>query len=100
MNVAILILNYNGKDLLLSYLDSVVTHKEDAEVWVVDNGSTDDSLDVVKKNFPKVKVLVLDKNYGYAKGYNLAVSKIDADLYCFLNNDAVSYTHLTLPTKA
>ena len=87
MNVALLILNYNGKDLLLSYLESIVTHKEDAEVWVVDNGSTDDSIDFVKKNFPKVKVLVFDKNYGYAKGYNLAVSKIDADLYCFLNND-------------
>jgi GT2 family glycosyltransferase len=87
MKVAILILNFNGKDLLLSYLDSVVAHKGDAEIWVVDNGSTDDSLDIVKKKFPSVKVLVLDKNYGYAKGYNLAVSKIDADLYCFLNND-------------
>jgi GT2 family glycosyltransferase len=87
MKVAILILNFNGKDLLLSYLDSVVTHKGDAEIWVVDNGSTDDSLDIVKKKFPIVKVLILDKNYGYAKGYNLAVSKIDADLYCFLNND-------------
>lgn len=87
MNVAILILNFNGKNLLLSYLGSVVTHKEDAEVWLVDNASTDDSIDFVKKNFPKVKILVLDKNYGYAKGYNLAVSKIDADLYCFLNND-------------
>ncbi len=87
MNVAILILNYNGKDLLSSYLNSVVTHKEHAEVWVVDNGSTDDSLDFIKKNFPKVKILVLDKNYGYSKGYNLAVSKIDSDLYCFLNND-------------
>ena len=87
MKVAILILNFNGKDLLLSYLDNVVAHKGDAEIWVVDNGSTDDSLDIVKKKFPSVKVLVLDKNYGYAKGYNLAVSKIDADLYCFLNND-------------
>ena len=87
MNVAILILNYNGKELLLSYLDSVLAHKEDAEVWVVDNGSTDRSPDVIKKNFPEVKILALDKNYGYAKGYNLAVSNIDADLYCFLNND-------------
>ena len=87
MNVAILILNYNGKDLLSSYLGSVVTHKQDADVWVVDNGSTDDSLVVVKKNFPEVKVLVLHENHGYAMGYNLAVSKIDADLYCFLNND-------------
>ena len=68
MNVAILILNFNGKNLLLSYLGSVVTHKEDAEVWLVDNASTDDSIDFVKKNFPKVKILVLDKNYGYAKG--------------------------------
>ena len=87
MKVAILVLNYNGKALLSTYLGSVVRHKEEAEVWVVDNGSTDDSLDLVKKNFPEVKVLVLDNNFGYAKGYNLAVSKIDADLYCFLNND-------------
>jgi GT2 family glycosyltransferase len=87
MNVAILILNYNGKNLLSSYLNSVVNNKGDAEVWVIDNGSTDDSLDFIRKNFPKVKILAFDKNYGYAKGYNLAVSKIDADLYCFLNND-------------
>ena len=87
MNVAILILNYNGKELLMSYLDSVLAHKDDAEVWVVDNGSTDRSLHVIKKNFPEVKILALDKNYGYAKGYNLAVSNIDAELYCFLNND-------------
>ena len=87
MKVAILVLNYNGKALLSTYLGSVVRHKEEAEVWVVDNGSTDDSLDLVKKNFPEVKVLVLDNNFGYTKGYNLAVSKIDADLYCFLNND-------------
>ena len=87
MKVAILILNYNGKDLLSSYLDSVLRYKEDAEVWVVDNGSTDDSLELVKNNFPQVKILVLAKNHGYSKGYNLAVSKIDADLYCFLNND-------------
>ena len=66
MNVAILILNYNGKELLLSYLDSVLAHKDYAEVWVVDNGSTDRSLHVIKKNFPEVKILALDKNYGYA----------------------------------
>ena len=87
MNVAILILNYNGKDLLSSYLDSVLTYKEDAEVWLVDNGSTDGSLELVKNNFPQVKISDLVKNHGYAEGYNLAVSKIDADLYCFLNND-------------
>ena len=67
MKVAILVLNYNGKALLSTYLGSVVRHKEEAEVWVVDNGSTDDSLDLVKKNFPEVKVLVLDNNFGYTK---------------------------------
>ena len=87
MKVAILILNHNGKQLLSSYLENVVAHKDDAEIWVVDNGSTDYSIDFIKNNFPGVKTLILDKNYGYAKGYNLAISKIDADLYCLLNND-------------
>ena len=87
MKVAILILNHNGKQLLSSYLENVVAHKDDAEIWVVDNGSTDYSIDFIKNNFPDIKTLILDKNYGYAKGYNLAISKIDADLYCLLNND-------------
>lgn len=87
MKVAILILNFNGKKLMSSFLQSIVDHSEDAEIWVIDNGSTDHSIDYVKKNFLTVKTLILDKNYGYAKGYNLAISKIDADLYCLLNND-------------
>ena len=95
MKVAILILNHNGKQLLSSYLESVVAHKDDAEIWVVDNGSTDYSIDFIKNNFPEVKTLILDKNYGYAEGYNLAISKIDADLYCLLNND-VQISHLGL----
>ena len=87
MKVAILILNHNGKQLLRSYLESVVAYKGDAEIWVVDNGSTDYSIEFIKNNTQGVKTLILDKNYGYAKGYNLAISKIDADLYCLLNND-------------
>lgn len=87
MKVAILILNHNGRQLLCSYLKSVVDYKDDAEIWVVDNGSTDYSIDFINSNIPGVKTLILDKNYGYAEGYNLAISKIDADLYCLLNND-------------
>mgnify|MGYP001195235227 CR=1 FL=1 len=87
MKVAILILSHNGKKLLSSYLESVVAHKGDAEIWVIDNGSVDHTIDFIKNNFPGVKTLILDENYGYAKGYNLAISKIDADLYCLLNND-------------
>ena len=63
MKVAILILNFNGKHLLLSYLDSIISKKEDAEIWVIDNGSTDDSIDVIKNKFSDVKVLVHEKNY-------------------------------------
>ena len=87
MKVAILILNHNGKQLLSSNLESIIAHKGDAEIWVIDNGSTDYSIDYIKNNFPVVKTLIHDKNYGYAKGYNLAISKVDADLYCLLNND-------------
>ena len=99
MKVAILILNHNGKQLLSSYLESVVAHKEDAEIWVVDNGSTDYSIDFIKNNFPGVKTLILDQNYGYAKGYNLAISKIDADLYCLLNNDVQISSPWVKPMK-
>ena len=99
MKVAILILNHNGKQLLSSYLKSVVAHKEDAEIWVVDNGSTDYSIDFIKNNFPGVKTLILDQNYGYAKGYNLAISKIDADLYCLLNNDVQISSPWVTPMK-
>ena len=99
MKVAILILNFNGKHLLLSYLDSIISKKEDAEIWVIDNGSTDDSIDVIKNKFSDVKVLVHEKNYGYAKGYNLAVSKINADLYCFLNNDVRIISNLVTPMR-
>ena len=56
MKVAILILNFNGKHLLLSYLDSIVSKKEDAEIWVIDNGSTDDSIDVIKNKFSDFKI--------------------------------------------
>ena len=87
MKVAIVILNYNGKDLLSTYLESVLAFQGDATVWIVDNNSTDESLSFIKKKYPKVKCLVLDDNYGYAGGYNRALSKIDADLYCLLNND-------------
>ena len=99
MKVAILILNHNGKQLLSSYLESVVAHKEDAEIWVVDNGSTDYSIDFIKNNFSGVKTLILDQNYGYAKGYNLAISKIDADLYCLLNNDVQISSPWVTPMK-
>ncbi|MBQ1798599.1 MAG: glycosyltransferase, partial [Muribaculaceae bacterium] len=72
--VAVIILNWNGASLLRRYLPSVVanTPPELATVVVADNGSTDDSLDVLRNEFPGVEVIVLDKNYGFAEGYNRA----------------------------
>ena len=57
------------------------------QVWVADNASTDDSIIFLQKNFPSVQLLVLDKNYWFAEGYNRALSQIQADYYVLLNSD-------------
>ncbi len=87
MTLAIAILNYNGADLLNRFLPSVLEHAGNAAVYVVDNGSTDNSIEVLTEKFPVVKRIALSQNFGYAKGYNLGVEQIDAELICFLNSD-------------
>lgn len=88
MKIAVVILNWNGAEMLRRYLPSVVKHSgADAEVWVADNASTDDSMDIVRREFPSVKTLCLDKNYGFAEGYNRALSKIKAEYFVLLNSD-------------
>lgn len=87
MNIAVVILNWNGAKMLRKFLPSVVEHSTEAEVWVADNASTDDSMDVLATEFPSVKTLRLDKNYGFAEGYNRAISKIQADYLVLLNSD-------------
>ncbi len=85
--VAVVILNWNGKKHLQRFLPSVLEHSSSAEVYVADNGSTDDSVEFVRKNFPQVKLVLLDKNYGFAGGYNKALKQIEADYYVLLNSD-------------
>ncbi|MBQ0113217.1 MAG: glycosyltransferase family 2 protein [Bacteroidales bacterium] len=87
--IAIVILNWNGREkgLIDKYLPSVVKYSSNAEVWVADNGSTDDSLDFIHNNFPTVKTIALDKNYGFTGGYNRALNQIEADYFCLLNDD-------------
>ena len=89
MSVAkIVILNWNGVGHLRRYLPSVVqTAPSDVEVVVADNGSTDDSLAVLAAEFPTVRVVRLDRNYGFAGGYNRALAQIEADYYVLLNSD-------------
>lgn len=88
MRIAIVILNWNGKKMLCEYLPTVLSNSpEDAEVWVADNASTDGSMQMLASQFPAVKTLELDRNYGFAEGYNRALSKVDAEYYVLLNSD-------------
>ena len=89
MKLSVVILNWNGRKHLERYLPSVVQHTvgEGVEVVVADNGSTDDSLAWLQMNYPDVRVVRLDKNYGFAEGYNRALQQIDAEYYLLLNSD-------------
>ncbi|MBR9915192.1 MAG: glycosyltransferase family 2 protein [Algicola sp.] len=87
MKIAIVILNWNGQQLLEQFLPSVVTHSAEADIYVADNASTDDSLGFIQKNFPEVRCIRNNENGGYAKGYNDALKHVDADVFCLLNSD-------------
>ena len=90
--VAIIILNWNGQELLKRFLPSVVSHSPEwAEVIVADNGSTDDSIDLLRTKFPSVRLILLDRNYGFAEGYNRAIAQIDHE-YCVLLNSDIEVT--------
>ena len=90
---SVIILNWNGAEMLRTYLPSVVkslaiSHSPFAvRLYVADNGSTDNSLEVLKNEFPTVKTIVLDKNYGFAEGYNRAIDQVDSDYVVLLNSD-------------
>lgn len=97
MKTAVVILNWNGVKLLEEFLPSVVTHSLPlAEVYVIDNASTDNSVSFLEQNFPQVKIIQNSSNGGYAKGYNEGLKHIDAELYVCLNSD-VEVTQNWLP---
>ncbi len=88
MKIAVVILNWNGEKLLEKFLPSVVNYsKEDAEIYVADNHSTDDSIAFLQKKYPEVKIVQNKVNGGYAKGYNDALKQIKADVYALVNSD-------------
>ena len=90
-NVAVVILNYNGSELLQKFLPSVVRHSTIAKIVVVDNGSTDDSREVITRDFPSVELMVLATNLGFCGGYNYALKNLETD-YCVLLNSDVEVT--------
>ena len=87
MNLAIVILNYNGKALLEQFLPSVLEYSKQATVYVADNASTDGSVAYIKKNFSKVQLIINTQNEGYAKGYNDALAHLKEDVFVLLNSD-------------
>ena len=90
--VAIVILNWNGRKLMEEFLPSVVSNSPEwAEVIVADNGSTDDSIEMLKAKFPTVGIISFNQNYGFAEGYNQALKRLDHE-YCVLLNSDVEVT--------
>ncbi len=85
--LAIAILNWNGKNWLEKFLPSVVQYSQNADIYVIDNLSTDDSVAFLTTKFPTVKVIKNDKNYGFAGGYNEGLRSIKNEFYCLLNSD-------------
>ena len=86
--VAIVILSWNGSKMLRSFLPSVLKYSEDeAVVYVADNGSEDDTSQLLADHFPSVKLIQLEKNYGFAEGYNRALQQVEAEYVVLLNSD-------------
>ncbi|MDH4089997.1 MAG: glycosyltransferase family 2 protein [Cyclobacteriaceae bacterium] len=84
---AIVILNYNGEKLLRQFLPAVLKYSGAAEIIVADNASSDQSLAILRQDFQQVKLIQLDRNYGFCAGYNRALKQVDADYYVLLNSD-------------
>ena len=85
--IAIVILNWNGIELLKKFIPNTINNSIQANIYVIDNFSNDDSVNFLKINYPNIKVIELDKNYGFAEGYNIGLGEINEEIYCLLNND-------------
>lgn len=96
-DIAIVILNWNGKHFLERFLPSVVLHSEDAKIILADNASTDDSIEFVKINYPEIEIVVNSENKGFAGGYNTALKQIKSKYYLLLNSDIEVTTNWLSP---
>lgn len=86
-DLAIVILNWNGKNYLEKFLPNVISYSGDCRIIVADNASTDNSVQFIEANFPSVEIIINDQNGGFAKGYNDALKKIESKYYLLLNSD-------------
>lgn len=87
-DIAVAILNWNGADLLRRFLPSVIQHSSDlATIYVIDNASTDNSMEVLQNEFPEIKTITISDNLGYAGGYNAGLRNIEEEFIVLLNSD-------------
>jgi GT2 family glycosyltransferase len=86
-NIAVVILNWNGKKLLEQFLPSVTTHSPEAVIYVADNASTDDSVAFIQAQYPEIKIIHNKENFGFAKGYNEALKEVKEEIYALVNSD-------------
>jgi len=86
-DLAIVILNWNGRNFLERFLPAVIAYSQPYRIIVADNNSSDDSVDFLRNNFPEVELIINDVNGGFAKGYNDALKKVNAEFYLLLNSD-------------
>lgn len=87
--IAVVILNWNGKELLQKFLPAVVQHSNQAQIYVIDNASTDDSVAFLQTNFPEVHLIQNQQNLGYAGGYNQGLKQVKEPIYCLINSDVL-----------
>ncbi len=89
MKIAIVILNWNGKQLLEKFIPSIVKYstQNNVHIYIADNASTDDSVAFIKRNYPAIRIIQNATNSGYAKGYNDALKHVDADIFALVNSD-------------
>jgi len=85
--IAVVILNWNGAKLLEQFLPSVLAHSNEATIYVADNASTDSSIEVIKTQFPSVKIIQNTGNFGFALGYNEALQFVEEAYYALVNSD-------------
>ncbi|MGV9003682.1 glycosyltransferase family 2 protein [Flavobacterium sp.] len=85
--IAVVLLNWNGQKLLDHFLPSLLQFSDQATLYVADNASTDNSIAFIKENYPTIKIIQNTDNFGFAKGYNLALKDVEEEIYCLLNSD-------------
>lgn len=97
MKIAVVILNWNGILLLEKFIPFIVKYSPEAEIYVADNASTDNSISYIKTFFPSVKIVINEINLGFAGGYNNALKTIDAEVYALVNSDIEVTKNWLLP---